>query len=345
MTFWKVVSSIVLVVGSIPTAQGSVFDTALVHYQFDQAQLDSNLFVDLQGNVDLRHTNTNSFPTISPGPANAGGDAITFANGRVLAPVTAGSDSILNLTSSMNSALSLAMWVKRPDNGDDFIISKMDSNTNFRGWWFIVEDDGKLAVIIRNSNTGDDRLWYRTSEPVILDGDPEFHHVALTYDFVDSSIDPNRGIKIYLDGASQNLTIDPNTNGVNFNTNDYDLSSSNPFTVNGRNAVGTLGSNGTIADLAIWGEAISALDIASLAGIEGLPGDFDLDGNVDGRDFLLWQRGETSPPLSADSLAEWQTNYGLPSQNNLTAAVPEPNSILTIVIGLVVTSLIVNRRV
>ena len=27
--------------------------------------------------------------------------------------------------------------------------------------------------------------------------------------------------------------------------------------------------------------------------IGGLPGDFDFDGDVDGRDFLMWQRGES----------------------------------------------------
>jgi hypothetical protein len=57
------------------------------------------------------------------------------------------------------------------------------------------------------------------------------------------------------------------------------------------------------------------------------PGDFDGDGDVDGRDFLMWQRGESTPggPLSSSDLVDWQTNYGT-GTGPLTAvtAVPEP---------------------
>jgi hypothetical protein len=56
------------------------------------------------------------------------------------------------------------------------------------------------------------------------------------------------------------------------------------------------------------------------------PGDFDEDGDVDGRDFLVWQRGGLAPPLDAGGLAAWETNFGSPSAN--LAAVPEPSSLL-----------------
>jgi hypothetical protein len=54
----------------------------------------------------------------------------------------------------------------------------------------------------------------------------------------------------------------------------------------------------------------------------GIPGDFDQDGDVDGRDFLLWQRNP-----SIGSLADWQNNYGTGGLSAL-ASVPEPSSIL-----------------
>jgi hypothetical protein len=41
-----------------------------------------------------------------------------------------------------------------------------------------------------------------------------------------------------------------------------------------------------------------------------LPGDFDLDGDVDGRDFLMWQRGDSPMQLSASDLNDWQEHYG-----------------------------------
>lgn len=50
------------------------------------------------------------------------------------------------------------------------------------------------------------------------------------------------------------------------------------------------------------GQTFDLITIASSA----LPGDFDLDGDVDGGDFLSWQRDN----LSSTDLADWQTNYG-----------------------------------
>lgn len=58
-------------------------------------------------------------------------------------------------------------------------------------------------------------------------------------------------------------------------------------------------------------------------------GDFDGDGDVDGRDFLIWQRGESPNGVGSSSdLAAWQANYGSPVV--LTAAshmIPEPISL------------------
>jgi hypothetical protein len=58
------------------------------------------------------------------------------------------------------------------------------------------------------------------------------------------------------------------------------------------------------------------------------PGDFDQDGDVDGRDFLRWQRKQSPNNGSFGDLQAWQTNYGF--QGSLVAArvVPEPGSVL-----------------
>ena len=50
-------------------------------------------------------------------------------------------------------------------------------------------------------------------------------------------------------------------------------------------------------------------------------GDFDNDGDVDGRDFLVWQRDP-----NVGNLADWQNNYGAGSLVS-TTAVPEPSSL------------------
>lgn len=57
--------------------------------------------------------------------------------------------------------------------------------------------------------------------------------------------------------------------------------------------------------------------------LAGIAGDFDGDGDVDGRDFLVWQRNP-----SVDDLSDWQTNYGVGSFNTANVAVPEPGTLL-----------------
>ncbi len=72
---------------------------------------------------------------------------------------------------------------------------------------------------------------------------------------------------------------------------------------------------------------------------EFAPGDFDEDGDVDGRDFLAWQRN----PAVGD-LADWQTNYGDGLLAPLSAlngggtppanAVPEPGGVAFLIAGM-----------
>ncbi|QDT70964.1 hypothetical protein I41_01190 [Lacipirellula limnantheis] len=67
-----------------------------------------------------------------------------------------------------------------------------------------------------------------------------------------------------------------------------------------------------------------------------IPGDFDADGDSDGNDFLVWQRGLGATHDRAD-LDHWQANYAFirsltspPSANSLS--VPEPSSGMIFVI-------------
>ena len=65
-----------------------------------------------------------------------------------------------------------------------------------------------------------------------------------------------------------------------------------------------------------------------LATIVPEPGDFDYDGDIDGYDFLKWQRGETPVPLSPADLAAWTSGFGSNATASLRASlgVPEPAS-------------------
>lgn len=66
-----------------------------------------------------------------------------------------------------------------------------------------------------------------------------------------------------------------------------------------------------------------------------LPGDFDGDEDVDGADFMAWQRGESPNPNSAADLADWRENYGVSVLGgSSTAAVPEPSTMCLCLLAL-----------
>ncbi len=60
------------------------------------------------------------------------------------------------------------------------------------------------------------------------------------------------------------------------------------------------------------------------------PGDFDLDGDVDGQDFLAWQRGESPNALSQSDLDTWRANYGdgIAPLARSSTVVPEPSTMI-----------------
>ncbi len=88
-------------------------------------------------------------------------------------------------------------------------------------------------------------------------------------------------------------------------------------------ATGTLNAAGLALDpsdagsfsLGVVGKSLVLTKIA------GIPGDFDQDGDVDGRDFLVWQRN-----TSVGSLSAWQANYGMPGGLAASTSVPEPSA-------------------
>jgi hypothetical protein len=69
----------------------------------------------------------------------------------------------------------------------------------------------------------------------------------------------------------------------------------------------------------------------------GIPGDFDGDDDVDGRDFLVWQRNP-----SVGNLSDWQLNYGTSAPLAASTSVPEPSGLFLAVMGL--SAMAVRRR-
>lgn len=79
------------------------------------------------------------------------------------------------------------------------------------------------------------------------------------------------------------------------------------------------------------GAFIAIADVAAVASVvtvTAIAGDFDGDGDVDGDDFLLWQR---NPGVGL--LGDWQGNYGTGSLLAATTSIPEPASALLVILG------------
>ncbi len=75
------------------------------------------------------------------------------------------------------------------------------------------------------------------------------------------------------------------------------------------------------------------------------PGDFDQDGDVDGTDFLEWQRG-FGTVYDATDLANWENNFGSTGAGIAAAAtVPEPSSVVLFSLaGLMGLAVVASRR-
>ena len=70
-----------------------------------------------------------------------------------------------------------------------------------------------------------------------------------------------------------------------------------------------------------------------LTAAAGIAGDFNFDGEVNGADFLLWQRGGSPNPLSTADLDVWQSNYGTVPALSAVQTVPEPGTLLLGIVG------------
>ncbi len=89
-----------------------------------------------------------------------------------------------------------------------------------------------------------------------------------------------------------------------------------------------------IADGRVWDIGYDATEVFITALAEGteLPGDFNMDGEITGSDFLLWQRNPSSY-----NLGDWRANYGANITGPLAEleVVPEPSTLVLAMLTLV----------
>ncbi len=173
----------------------------------------------------------------------------------------------------------------------------------------LVAVSGWTTALMALNNSGDQiALW---SSFASYSGDHNVHDNAVVKQaFFESTGFPNAvGASISPFDLSADLTDGGNWD---FAAMGDPLNSFNPNLVSGSSGMLTLHAGGDVGSPGSFTVVAANL------------GDFDGDGDADGNDFLVWQRGNSpTGPLSPVDLAAWQGAYG----NPLTAAVgavPEP---------------------
>lgn len=168
------------------------------------------------------------------------------------------------------------------------------------------------------------------SDPTIPGGD---NSATLAFEIFDNSGTSliNVGGVADLDGAVIDLDL---MNGFTPAVNaTFDLLKASSFGSTGSGTTQNVGTGEGFSlaaeDAGGWSLAVVASGgfeflRATFLGSVGIAGDFNSDGKVDGRDFLLWQRN-----TSVGNLADWKANYGTGSLAAVSA-VPEPSSLVLI---------------
>ena len=102
-------------------------------------------------------------------------------------------------------------------------------------------------------------------------------------------------------------------------------------------ALATFGKPGILGDFSSPGTASTAIFRYVIVADTHIPGpsaDFDGDGDVDGTDFLTWQRGQVTNPPTSEDLTLWQEQFGNTSTPSSSNAIPEPSTLLLSLLGI-----------
>jgi hypothetical protein len=168
---------------------------------------------------------------------------------------------------------------------------------------------------------------------------------SAVYASVDSS-DPNRMIVVAINrtGTAQTTGIAVTHDRVFDHAEIYQLTSTasggNPYTI-ARQA------DLELSLLNAFQYTLPANSISTLVLIsDGLPGDFNRDGIVDGADYVVWRKleGSTGNDLAADSNEDnivdakdyslWSGNFGRTNLSGAGSAIPEPTTLYPMLVGL-----------
>jgi autotransporter-associated beta strand protein len=217
---------------------------------------------------------------------------------------------------------------------------------------FTANASGQIEVFVDDTGTtdGDDRTWYDgvtistgattgISEIMTIDGDLTMNAGSLL------------AIDIATPDVSDLLSITGSLQAGGTLAVSLDTSAPSPALGDVFDILDFASASGAFSTLSLPGlgggltwDASNLLTTGELSVIMaggGTPGDFNADGDVDGFDFLLWQR---NPAVGA--LADWEANFGTSGPLALAASgvVPEPTTGLLLASGALLAASSLRRK-
>jgi hypothetical protein len=244
--------------------------------------------------------------------------------------------------------------------GPNYATAGTDNTDNFRGYWLGVKNGTgtgsggsireRISMLVTGDNafaaTGDNNATAPTLGAV--GGDP----VTLTSDVNgDGTGADYTGMLTLTRNAMGLVDVSGSFIGTNGATGNVftasDITDPSPATYG---AVGFLIGNALDVEQVLF----QNIDVAVIPASAGQDADFDGDNDVDGADFLIWQRGmgganvtnadgnaDGDADVDADDLAIWKTKFGMTPQAVNVSAIPEPGVLtlggmsLATIVGLV----------
>ena len=258
--------------------------------------------------------------TVTPGVGFGGSQGLTYETGvNVFGPHLFHTDDAL-LGGTFDSASSVLdySFVYRMDTFSnsssgafDFAVTGADDHNQYVMKIGILDHSALFIEHGGHSDSNDKRTYTvkigQTGSPLLPA--PNFNVISGQIDYANQTFTVNINGSNYSYQSSQ-----VTNNGGNYafrDTTAAALAGGNIVLVAG-NSAGANDGTYTIDDI--------KLEIAA-----AVPGDFDGDADVDGADFLTWQRDDAL----AGGLTEWQGNYGASGSLSASlATVPEPSSLI-----------------
>jgi len=149
-----------------------------------------------------------------------------------------------------NQAFSYGAWIKSPKDGSGGIIARMDEANSYRGWDLFHSGQEIAAHFV--SHWPDDAFKVSTRKKVLKPG--QWQHVFVTYNGSGKA----EGVKIYVDGAEQQVRIGPNTlkPGSSIRT-------TTATRIGGRSG-NQLFTGGSVQDVRVYSRAITAAELKTI---------------------------------------------------------------------------------